>query len=466
MCKFCRIIVAVIICIFYSAYALDSVKDLQHLAEDYQGILGMWESKTRGELLCFYESEEKKLMLARYQFTPISMLPEQPPFEINITDLRGVKFQDGSLCIGEVEYQRTNKIDYVFPKALGTQIENFDVLVETFKQHYAFFNIRNIDWNNLVNHYRGKISNEMTNSELFQIFKEMLSQIQDNHVALAQGLDENSEKYFGFSLRHGFHGKIEKERLSFVKNRNQDIELSDYVDETTNRAVKSIEDNYLLQVYKDPANKVIWGCMKESPDIGYFNLLSMEGKAPDELKEILDNVIGYFNENRIKSLIIDVRFNQGGDDAMSIAIAERFAHAKTVAFTTQTYYGAGALTEKKLVYLEPEGKKQIWQEGIEIFLLTSPITASAAESFVMAMSALSNITRIGESTMGILSDQFARKLPNGWWVMLSNEICLTPAGELFESSGIPPHIKADFPFISFSSLGQDPGLNLVQERFR
>ena len=71
-------------------------------------------------------------------------------------------------------------------------------------------------------------------------------------------------------------------------------------------------------------------------------------------------------------------------------------------------------------------------ENAHIDLLTSSITASAAESFVLALSSLPNIIRIGQPTMGILSDQFARKLPNGWWVMLSNELRLSSEGKSYE----------------------------------
>lgn len=433
-----------------------------YASEISQQIIGIWENQPRAELLHFYEDKNtQKLTLARFQFTPISTLLEQPPFEITTETLAEIHPQENSLQINQQLYQKTTRLTNIFPQSPGTPLENFDILAETFNQHYAFFDRRNINWQKLIATYRNKISTQTTSEELFQILKELLSQLKDNHVALAQSLDKDGESYFGFILEPTFNNQLENERLSFIKNQKEDIDISDYIDLTVNMAVKSIEDNYLFEQHKHPSNKLIWGRTKANPEVGYLNILSMQDLPSEELQASLDHIIQYFNKNTIKSLIIDIRFNQGGDDAMSLAIAERFTHSKQLAFTTQTYYNAGSITEKTPTYLNPENKELIWKDNIQIYLLTSPITASAAEAFVLAISALPNVTRIGDSTMGILSDQFARKLPNGWWFMLSNEIRLDHQGQLFEATGIPPHIKTNFPFISISNLKQDPAINTI-----
>ncbi len=75
-------------------------------------------------------------------------------------------------------------------------------------------------------------------------------------------------------------------------------------------------------------------------------------------------------------------------------------------------------------------------------LLTSRRTGSAAEILTLALSALPQVTRIGEPTLGILSDNLYKRLPNGWEVGLSNERYEAPGGELYEGRGIPPHVPA------------------------
>jgi carboxyl-terminal processing protease len=70
--------------------------------------------------------------------------------------------------------------------------------------------------------------------------------------------------------------------------------------------------------------------------------------------------------------------------------------------------------------------------------MTSNVTVSAAEIFTMAMRALPNVTHVGQTTRGSLSDVLTKRLPNGWTVTLSNEVYLDAAGKAWEGLGIPP----------------------------
>lgn len=72
------------------------------------------------------------------------------------------------------------------------------------------------------------------------------------------------------------------------------------------------------------------------------------------------------------------------------------------------------------------------------YVLTSDVTASAAESLTLAFRALPTVTHVGARTRGALSDAFEKKLPNGWIVTLSNEVYLDHKGNSWEGTGIPP----------------------------
>jgi hypothetical protein len=50
------------------------------------------------------------------------------------------------------------------------------------------------------------------------------------------------------------------------------------------------------------------------------------------------------------------------------------------------------------------------------------------------------ICRIGESTQGVFSDVLDRRLPNGWRLVLPNEIYITAGGNSFDVSGVPPDV--------------------------
>jgi carboxyl-terminal processing protease len=58
----------------------------------------------------------------------------------------------------------------------------------------------------------------------------------------------------------------------------------------------------------------------------------------------------------------------------------------------------------------------------------------------MAMRALPNVTHVGQRTRGSLSDVLTKRLPNGWFVTLSNEVYLDGAGKGWEGLGIPPTV--------------------------
>jgi carboxyl-terminal processing protease len=72
--------------------------------------------------------------------------------------------------------------------------------------------------------------------------------------------------------------------------------------------------------------------------------------------------------------------------------------------------------------------------------MTSNVTVSAAEILTLAMRALPNVTHVGETTRGSLSDMLAKRLPNGWSVTLSNEVYLDAHGKGWEGAGIAPSL--------------------------
>src|SRR5262245_52802182 len=58
----------------------------------------------------------------------------------------------------------------------------FDEFVEVFKDNYAFFAIRGVDWEQQTRTYRPKISASTTSDELFSILCQMIDPLNDGHV--------------------------------------------------------------------------------------------------------------------------------------------------------------------------------------------------------------------------------------------------------------------------------------------
>ena len=59
----------------------------------------------------------------------------------------------------------------------------------------------------------------------------------------------------------------------------------------------------------------------------------------------------------------------------------------------------------------------------------------------MSLRALPNVTHVGETTRGALSDVLSMTLPNGWELSLSSEVYEDHRGVLWEGKGIAPEIE-------------------------
>ncbi len=142
-------------------------------------------------------------------------------------------------------------------------------------------------------------------------------------------------------------------------------------------------------------------------------------------------------------MIIDVRFNQGGFDKVSSDIASRFTNQEHIAFSKKARLG-DSFTEDQIISLSPKGDFQFNQD---IVLLTSPLTASAAEIFALYLKDLPYVTIVGENTNGGFSDILTHALPNGAIIGLSNEIYSDMNGVVYEGIGVGPVAENRVPFL-------------------
>jgi hypothetical protein len=64
---------------------------------------------------------------------------------------------------------------------------NFEVLWHTFAEHYAFFELHQVDWQAQYETYRPLVTASTTRGDLFGILVDMLEPLADPHVYLARG---------------------------------------------------------------------------------------------------------------------------------------------------------------------------------------------------------------------------------------------------------------------------------------
>lgn len=322
---------------------------------------------------------------------------------------------------------------------------NFEVFWKTFDQDYAFFERRGINWHALYEQHRNHIDNNTGDEALFNIFKKMLEPLQDNHVKLSNHMDHYVSDKTGDIVRQ-LIDTFKLETATLGNNRTVDIYKNYVIDELLEGNCR-VAGNSLF----------IWGRVEEN--IAYIAVLRLYGLTGersgqttvfpnlrhelaamlandlDEIQNIMDDVM--HDMRSADAIIMDIRINGGGFDRVAMAIANRFADKERLAFSKSAHTRQSTLPEQA-IYVRPEGDFQFTGP---VYLLTSRRTASAGEILALCMMVLPNVTRVGETTTGILSDDHIKHLPNGWNVYISNEVYTAADGNVYEEKGIPPEIE-------------------------
>ena len=421
---------------------------------------GLWQSRGYGKV-AQVTSDNVRFV----EWTPVSCLPTdkypknrflsefkvQPNHQEKTFAIRN----DGTLS--PIIFEPLNGgFDRLCPAGLTPRTDdpelNFEVLWHTFDQHYAFFSERNVDWDAVYAEFRPQINKKTTKRELRRALDTMLERLKDAHVSLY--IDDHEV----ISVRSRIDSRLLKECREEM---GANCHLHRYLKQRYSSSETTLRTTYLKNRFKTAfKERAIWGRIGEST--GYIRIDSMEGLARRHhssnddlaaLKPVLDAMLE--DLGHLPNMIVDVRFNGGGHDAVALAIASRFTEKRRV-FGSKRALENGHRTKRHDLTIEPSQDPRY--QG-RVAVLISSETASAAEVFTLAMRSLPQVTVVGEATMGVFSDELNRSLPNGWEFSLSNEIYLAPNGELFEASGVPPDIRS--PFLSLE--GYQDGVDTVIE---
>ena len=139
-------------------------------------------------------------------------------------------------------------------------------------------------------------------------------------------------------------------------------------------------------------------------------------------------------------IILDIRFNGGGQDAVSFEILRHFNNQKRKV-ALERLKGPAGFSPMQELWLETSKTPFVKP----VYLLISPQTGSAAETMALASQSLPHFRRIGSNTSGALSTTLEKELPNGWSFALSNEHFMDTSGVLYENKGIPADYELDYP---------------------
>ena len=321
----------------------------------------------------------------------------------------------------------------------NTPANNYAMLWQTYVENYPFFKIHKTDWEDVDRKFRPQAATATDPTDLFNTFVAMIEPLHDAHTGVEAG-----------SLGKEFDGW-----------RTSSNELSN---EQWDKAQKLIDTRYIEGSLVGFCNKRLeFGMLQGS--IAYLRVTAFYGYVKDgtfsdslgALNAALDQVFSHATS--WKGLVIDVRQNHGGDDALGIALAARLTKSRYLAYKKAALKTDGKqqhFTSAQAVEVDPTSRPGF--RGT-VILLTGPDTVSAGETLAMAlMGREPHVTRIGLDTQGVFSDVLTRSLLNGWRFRLPNEVYYTANGKSFDGGGVPPDIAVPFFSTEDMQAGRDTAI--------
>lgn len=412
---------------------------------------GVWQSIGHGEILEIKGEES----YAIYDITSISCLPRRKGKLSEIENALSLEADTLSLVIGVITTRYTKESSR--PLLCSTPMDtakvnsamyNFEVFMETVKEHYAFLQLNDVKWDHLYQTQKSKIRPNYSDVDLFRIIEETYDKLNDNHAYL----EASNEVY----------DLLDEIYPEEIQSGDTLPDLGDF------HVAHTVAKHHLKEDMTKDSWLVHWGEIEDN--LGYIQLLAMttfadltkltvydEGwhdawtQARDELfestylekeiegvRETMDIVMKDLSE--MESIIIDVRFNGGGNDVVSFEILSRFLQGRRQVANHKFSY-SGGYTAVDPIYIN--GSDMPYLKSV--YILSSPQTGSAAEVFSIASMSLPHVQRIGSATMGAMSTTLDKVLPNGWEFAVSNEVYMDNSGLCYENIGIPVYYELNYP---------------------
>ena len=304
-----------------------------------------------------------------------------------------------------------------------TPTGNFEALWHIIDEHYCFFDYKQhvygLDWQEVYNKYKVRVNDNMSETQLFEVLCDMLSELRDGHVNLISSMD---------------YGRYWAWHEAYPQN---------YSD--------TLERRYLGTDYRI-AGGMSYRILDDN--IGYIRYASFASPVGEGN---LDDCFSYLALCR--GLIIDVRNNGGGELTTAERLAARFVQEKTLVSYMQHKTGTGHsdFSQLEARYLEPSSNLR-WHKGVCV--LTNRSVFSAANDFAVMMHALPNVKLVGDHTGGGSGMPMSSSLPNGWSVRYS--ACpIYDKNKQQTEFGIDPDVS-----VSLTDDATAAGIDLIIEKAR
>lgn len=297
----------------------------------------------------------------------------------------------------------------------------FDEVWEAFDKEYAgFVTLPEVDWDALGKRYRKTAGGARSTFALAAVMSGLLEHLEDLHVWVKCGDD-------------------------FLPGYTRERPLNGNWNATRARLVAA----------KEAGREVVWGHTKEG--LGY---IGVHGLTDQELAKHIDAALEALRDT--KGLLVDLRFNGGGDELLARSFAGRFAD-EPVVYSKNRYRSGPKHDDLGPVLdrvLEPRGP---WRYEAPVVCLFGQLTLSSAESLAAMFGECSNVTTMGAPTGGSSANPRRVELECGITVNLPRWLDLLPDGTPIERHGVLPDVPLEHPSTAFTDVA-DPVIEAAVAR--
>lgn len=276
---------------------------------------------------------------------------------------------------------------------------NFDALWALIDRHYCFFQEKGVDWNEVYARYSPRVSQSMSQEELFTLCSEMIDELRDGHTNLSSPFATSYYRKWWSDYPQNYDARV----------------IQQYYFNFNYRSIGAIDYGLLPQ------------------NIGYLHYSTFTSSFG---AGNIDYILSYFKN--ADGLIIDVRDNGGGELSNVEPLVNRFIQQRTLAgyIIHKTGPGHADFSEPFAYYIDPVGEGHIsWSKPVVV--LTNRSTFSAANNFVSIMKLLPGVAVIGSTTGGGSGMPYSSELPCGWGIRFSACSILDARGRTTEF-GVEP----------------------------
>jgi hypothetical protein len=207
-------------------------------------------------------------------------------------------------------------------------------------------------------------------------------------------------------------------------------------------------------------NPAVWHATFKTAELGEVGYVAVHTLASERQRELelVQDLLGEM-AGRCAALVLDLRTNGGGNEALALPIAAWFVEGRRVYAGHRTRNPeTGSFDRHQQRGIEGHGPERCFRGPVAV--LIGPQCMSSCEAFVLMMRQAERAVLVGARTRGASGNPQPHELGNGVTVWLPSWRATDADGRPFEGVGIAPDVEVG----ADASRGGDPVLRAALAR--